>query len=87
MKTKPVTPYARLLKQFIKYCDYVEYRDNRKMFLFKRDELLKGYSLSDVYERTRAADQLGFDVILRTDADGLHVEYIRRIPKRPWNVR
>lgn len=86
MKTKPVTPYARLLEQFKEFCDDVFYRPNPPMFFYPKNNLKDGWNLVDVYERTAAANTLGFDVMLTAKENGLQVTYIKKLPSRPWNV-
>lgn len=44
------------------------------------------WSLSNLAERVAAADQLGYDVVLKSDDSGLRVEYVAKIPSRPWDI-
>jgi hypothetical protein len=57
------------------------------MFMVSKRDILardKTYSLRDIYERTAAANTLGYDVIVRVDDDGdLIIEYRQR-PTVPW---
>lgn len=77
------TPYQHLLDE---YRDFVMsvYRGGRSMFFYKKTDLQFGWSLVDIYERTRAAAQLGYDVVLEAKDDGLHVKYREKIPQMPW---
>jgi len=59
-------------------------RDTRGMFLYPKNRLKEAWILTDVYERTMAAQELGWNVVLRADADGLHVDYAKKLPtQRP----
>ena len=50
-----------------------------------------GSAWADKLERfaalAAAAEQLGYDVVLRADADGLCVQYVRKIPDAPYEWR
>ena len=77
---------ATLRVEANKFFDKIICRDTRGMFLYPKNRLKEGWSLTDVYERTTAAQELGWTVILRADADGLHVDYAQKLPtQRPWN--
>jgi len=86
-KYKPVTPYQRLLTEMRDYCDSVDYRPSKTMWLYPKAKLGESWSLLDLYERVAAAEQLGHDVMLEAVADGLRVTYVRKIPMRPWAAR
>ncbi len=61
-------------------------RDVRGMFLYPKNRLKEAWALTDVYERTLAAQELGWTVVIRADQDGLHVDYAKKLPtSRPWN--
>lgn len=88
MKQKPITPYARLLDEFKAFCDAIDYRSRITMFFFKKSSLKEGgWSMSEVYERTRAADTLGYDVVIEAADDGLRFKYVKKIPNRSWSAR
>jgi hypothetical protein len=80
MKEKPVTPYARLLEKVNDFASKVAYPRRVAMFWYAKAKLGDGWSLTDLYERTKAADQLGYDVVLLAKDDGLHVQYVQRRP-------
>jgi hypothetical protein len=78
MKNKPVTPYDRLIRAVRRYVSSVLYPKKKTMWVYPKDKLSQGWSLSDLYERVAAADQLGYDVRLRIGETGLVVEYVER---------
>ncbi len=86
-KTKPITPYARLLAAFRQYVSAVEYPHTKYMWRYPKKRLHEGWQLTDLAERVAAADQLGFDVVLQNDDDGLKVLYRKKRPETPWEVR
>lgn len=81
---KPITPYTRLLSQVKQWVHSATYRHTTAMFMFPKAKLGIGWSVLDLYERTKAADQLGYDVIVKAADDGLHVQYIKRVPPIPY---
>lgn len=89
MKEKPITPYQRLLEEARKFVWDVTYRNKRVMFIYPKDKVdgRATYRLDDLAERVAAADQLGYDVQLVNNDDGLNVMYIKRIPPAPWKLR
>jgi hypothetical protein len=84
MKSKPITPYIRLLSEAKKWAFSAKHRHTVSMFWYARAKLGDGWSLTDLYERTKAADQLGFDVRVVAKDDGLHVQYVKRCPEIPY---
>lgn len=86
MKTKPITPYARLLNTLREYVDDVNNRHTRRMFLYPKGRLAEGWELGTIYARVVAADQLGYDVQLKATQEGLDVEYIKKLPNAPWEA-
>lgn len=73
-----VTPYQRLKDATIEYIGRVKYPHRKTMWLYPKDKLNLGWKLGDLSERVKAADQLGYDVRLRINDDGLIVEYVKR---------
>jgi hypothetical protein len=85
-KAKQVTPYQRLLDSVREYLWTVRAPKTQLMWFYPKAKLNAGWYLTDLYERTKAADQLGYDVVLVAKDDGLHVKY-RKLPdtsKLPW---
>lgn len=80
MKHKPITPYARLLGQVNAFASKVAYPHTRSMFFYPRAKLSEEWALTDLWERTKAAEQLGYDVVLLANDVGLHVQYVKARP-------
>lgn len=86
MKTKPISPYERLMDSFTKFANDVEYRKRITMWVYPKNKLTESWPLKDLYERVAAAEQLGYDVQLLATDGGLEVKYTSKAPKRPYNV-
>jgi len=86
MKTKPKTPYQRLMEQFCQWANECTHRGRVDMWRYPKDKLGERWTLGDLWERTAAAEQLGYDVQLSANKDGLLVQYVKKLPKRPWNI-
>ena len=63
------------------------YRKKVGMWHYPKDKLSEGWTLTDVYERVAAAEQLGYDVVLKAPKKGLEVEYIEKIPSIPYRFK
>ena len=87
MKEKPITPYNRLLAEVREFVSKLSYRKRVTMFFYPKARLAHGWRLDDLYERAAAAEQLGYDVVLRADSDGLHVQYVQKVPESPYEWR
>lgn len=85
MKRK--NPYQRLKEICQKWVNDVEYRHTKSMWQYPKNKLDDGWRLSGLWERTKAADQLGYDVILEAVDDGLRVKYVKKIPDTPFEIR
>jgi hypothetical protein len=86
-KTPRINPYQRLLETFREYWRGVEYAQRKTMWRYARDSLGKNWSLVDLDQRVAAAQQIGYDVILISDDEGLLVQYRKKHPDMPWEVR
>ena len=84
--SKPTNPYSRLKAEFQAYCNKVENRRRRKMWHYPKPQLNNGWSLSSLNERVAAAEQLGYEVHLTSDQEGLQVIYVEKTPPRPWII-
>lgn len=78
MRSKPETPYERLRRAVLRYISRVGLPKSVGMWMYPRARLSDGWRLLDLWERTKAADQLGHDVRLIAKDDGLHVVYVER---------
>lgn len=84
MKRK--NPYQYLLDQIREFCDKLKYRHKIFMWRYPKWQLKdKQFNLMDLWERTSAAEQLGYDVILDATDDGIEVSYIKKVPDIPFN--
>lgn len=80
---KRLNPYQRLANEFLEWAYKVTGPKRKSMWFYPLGRLNEGWKLYDLYERTAAAEQLGFDVILKADDKGLHVEYVEKRPEKP----
>jgi len=85
--TKRPNPYTTLANDAREWARSVLMARARTMWRYPKERLNEGWPLSDLRERTAAADQLGYDVRLRATDDGLVVEYVKRPPPPPWAIR
>lgn len=83
MKTK--NPYLRLLDDIKDWCHRVKYRHEKDMRSYPKSKLAEGWRLDDLYERTKAAEQLGYDVQLVAHDNGLTVRYKKKVPDVPYS--
>ncbi len=87
MKDKPKTPYQRLLDDIKEWTRKVRFRHEKVMWNYPKGRLKEGWSLNDLWERVAAAEQLGYDVQLVANDDGLRVYYRKRVPDVPYSWR
>lgn len=80
-----INPYSRLLKRVKDWCWKVTHRKQIGMWSYPTESLDKGWKLNDLYERIKAADQLGYNVILKATDKGLEVYYREKAPDIPWD--
>ena len=78
-----MNPYERLKREFLRYVSAAMYRHTATMWHYPKDKLSDGWNLSDLYERTAAAEQVGYDVVLRAKEHGLVVCYVKKLPPEP----
>lgn len=84
-RVKPKTPYQHLLEDIQDWARTVAYRHEVLMWRYPKARLTEGWTLNELYERVTAAEQLGYDVQLRADDDGLLVYYKKKVPDVPYN--
>lgn len=75
------TPYTRLLEAVRRYVSAVKHPRRVTMWHYPKARLDEGWSLANLYQRTTAADQVGYDVILKATENGLEVVYQKRPPE------
>lgn len=86
--TKRISPYTRLKKIASEWAVKALYPHARPMWCYPRNKLeSKSWCLAALYERTAAAEQLGYDVKLKATDSGLEVKYVKKVPELPWELR
>lgn len=81
---KKKNPYQRLLEDIKEWCLNVRSRHEVIMWLYPKNRLNEGWTLHELYERTRAAEQLGYEIYVTADDRGLHVLYRKKLPTVPY---
>ena len=74
-----INPYQRLLDKIVSFCDSLKYRHTVLMFTYPKEELDSNWNMKQLYERVATADQLGYDVEIRSTSNGLEMWYKQRI--------
>ena len=87
MAEKRKNPYQYLLEQINEFCDNLKYRHQVTMWKYPKNRLSEGWPLLELYERVKAAEQLGYDVQLIAQDDGLLIQYVKQIPHIPGEWR
>jgi len=79
-RAKPVTPYARLFSKVRQFESRVMFPETKELWTYPNVSYESNkWNLRDLYERTKAADQLGYDVRLIAQDDGnLIAQYVKR---------
>ena len=75
-----MTPYRRTLDAFRKFARSVRYPDEKLLTEFAVGDVRAGsnFSLQKLYQRTAAANKLGWDVHLRADETTFTAHYVKR---------
>lgn len=85
---KPITPYQRLLGEIRNFCFKLMHLEKREMWYYTRESLKnQTFHLGELCERTAAADQLGYEVILIAKEGELRVFYRKKLPEIPYRWR
>lgn len=77
------TPYQRLLEAAREYVREINTAHTVCMFFYKKADLTSKWSMTDFYERAKAAEQLGYRVEVRAEDRGLAVYYVKENPPIP----
>jgi hypothetical protein len=86
MTEKRENPYQRLKRLAQEWHEKVTFR--RTVFMFRYAEAKTGsYRLAELLERTKAAEQLGYEVQVKAAGDVLEVYYVEKIERAPWELR
>jgi hypothetical protein len=83
---KIMNPYEQLRASCKTWANHVLRPCTVAMLFYNKKNLSVGFTLDDLYERVKAADQLGYDVKLLALDNGLHVRYVKRPPAAPWQI-
>ena len=85
MKTKRKNPYTILLDEIKAWIRKMKYRHTVSMFYWSLENLKPGkvWRLDDVYQRTLAAQSLGYEVVIQADENGMTMKYKEKI-ETPW---
>ena len=81
---KIITPYQHLLEEYQEYVRKVGTYQRTLMFTCSKNG---SYSIEDIFERTEAAHQLGYEVILKANLDKLEIWYQKKRPEAPRRFR
>ena len=80
MKQKPINPYTKLLHKIKEFCFNIKYPYLISMWFYEKNSLkTTQWKLLDLYERAAAAEQLGYEVIIAAEDDGLNVYYRKKL--------
>ena len=79
-------PYTILREEGREWMDKVLHRGKTLMWWFSLSNLPS--NLNTVYERTMAAQQLGYSVVVEANDQGLRFHYVKALPEsKPWGFR
>lgn len=80
---KIITPYERLKECFLEWYYSVVNRKTISMWRYDIKDLENDvfFDLLLLYNKVKTAEELGFDVCLYAEEGGLHVKYVKKIPK------
>jgi len=80
---KTLNPYQRLLREVRQFIFLILHTTVTGMCYFGADSFtgptVKAFRLDDVYHKTLAAQQLGHEVTVTADVDGLHFSYRKKV--------
>lgn len=81
--SKKLNPYHRLMNEALDWANKVVYAKRRTMWVYPKAKLNERWQLRELWERTKAAEQIDFEVRLIASEEGLKVQYIEKRPDRP----
>jgi hypothetical protein len=86
---KRKTPYRRLLERVRPLFKELTNPQTRSMLYFETEEIVSGveFRLTEVYERTLAAQALGWRVVVSAGENGLFFEYEKCKPYIEYELR
>ena len=80
-------PYQILMEDIKSFCEKVRFRKETVMWEYPKGRLDEGWTLGALYERTVAAEQLGFEVVILAKDGALSVRYRKKVPDVPYKFR
>ncbi len=89
MIAKKKNPYQHLLEEIQHFCVKLVNLQTLSMWQYPKGKLDQpgGWGLLGLWDRTAAASQLGYEVVLVAHEDGLLVKYRKRVPEVPFSWR
>jgi len=82
---KRTNPYTRLLTEIKDWMREFKCSKTVTMWTYPKEKLKNvGWNLYDLRERVDAAEELGYDVLLKSTPDGLKVMYQKKAPFIPF---
>lgn len=79
-------PYTDLKRRFSEFANACYSRGERGMWTYTKGKLSDSWRLDDLYQRVAAAEQIGYEVVLRATDQGLEVKYVKKLPIRPYDI-
>lgn len=79
-------PYHDLKRRFREFVNACVMRPRKTMWVYARSRLAEGWALDNLYERCAAAEQIGYEVQIKATDEGLVVQYVKKLPDRPYDV-
>ena len=88
-KQKPKNPYVRLVEDLQGLVRKILSPHRRQMFTFDVNALNHPWALAAIFQRTHAAQQLGYTVEVIADSNTLKFQYVQRPSESdiPYNVK
>jgi hypothetical protein len=82
-----MNPYNRLKEIAQEWMRKVQHPHTVLMWRYPKSKLGDSWTLRDLWDRTAAAEQLGYDVKVVAKEDGLCVYYVKHLPSIPWELQ
>ena len=80
MTTKRIMPYQRLHNSIVEFCFRLRYAHKVFMWRYAKENLDGSFKIMDLFQRTMAAQQLGYEVVIEaSDKEGIEVFYRKKI--------
>lgn len=79
-------PYTRLLNEIRVFCLSLRRRE-KQVFTIPKAKMAEGWRVDNIWERTVAAEQLGWNVEVKATEAGLVFWYVKKPPAIPYNFQ